>query len=123
MGHPRLYLLQAGDKGRGGSRGGWVQPHIELSIIGIAMKRHIMLADNVAQGEHIDVKKGRPKDRSLWNSTRNCVEIRLRIPQSHVLSSISEIGPKPPQGSTGETNYCLKTVEENFMVNCIKMRL
>lgn len=79
-----------------------------------------MPADDVAQGEHIDGKQGGAEDRPLRHSTDDGVGPRPGSPQGHILSSISQVGPKPLECCVCDANEMLQTVKKNGVINSVE---
>jgi hypothetical protein len=91
-----------------------------VGVISILMLYNFMRGSNLRYWRSVQGEQNRTKNRPLGNTPRACYRIRLCIPNTYELLSLSQIGLQPFKSETIDTKTGSETFQKDRMIDGIE---
>ncbi|XDV46572.1 hypothetical protein PO909_014447 [Leuciscus waleckii] len=117
--HPGFNVGNAIGDGGEDSRGDGFGGHVELGIIGVAVKMESMVADDLTEGKHVDGEEEGPEHGTLGDTMGDRGGVGVAVVNRDKVVTVREVGGEPEKCCARDANR-FKTMEEDGMVYCVK---
>ena len=112
--------MYAVDNGGWREQSGGCCAEINLSIISVAMEIKAVLADDLAEREHVYGEEDWTKYGTLGDTVVNWGWVRGGTMHGDKLQAVGEVGVKPGERRSGDVEVCREAVEEDGVRDCVE---